>query len=70
MKACGLKMLDRDSATLDHLNTENLLLLSPLLISIKDFSHLLDLLLKSLEAINPASFSSIVSISSGPSSTS
>ena len=63
-------MLDCDSATLDYLNTENPLPLSPLLTSVKDFGCLLDLPLESLEAIDPASFSLIVSISSGPSGTS
>ena len=63
-------MLAKDSTVINYLDTKNLSLLSPLLISIKDFSYLLDLPLKSLEAIDLASFSLIINISSGPSSTS
>ena len=63
-------MLDYDSAALDYLNTKNLLPPSPLLISVKDFSRFLDLPLESLEAIDPASFSLIISITLGPSGTS
>ena len=55
---------------IDCLDAENLSLLSPLLVNIKDFSRLLDFLLKSLEAIDSASFSLIINISLGPSSTS
>ena len=63
-------MLIKDSAVIDYLDTKNLSLLSPLLISIEDFSRLLYLPLKSLEAIDPTSFSLIISTSSEPSGTS
>ena len=63
-------MLAKDGAIIDYLDTKNPPPPSPSLINVKDFSRLLDLPLKSLEAIDPASFSLIVGTSSGPLSTS
>ena len=63
-------MLAKDSTVINYLDTKNLPLPSPLLISIKDFSDLLNIPPSSIEVISLTSSLLFVSTSLGPSSTS